>query len=206
MEPFRRHSGIAVPLLRDNIDTDAIIPSREIKAVSKQGLAQGLFANWRYRDANRREPDPAFPLNLPEYEGATILLAGDNFGCGSSREHAAWALTEYGIRAIVAVGFGGIFFDNCVRNGLLPVTLEETSLHALGKRVERDPRSNRVDIDLTESRLRCGDLALAFELADNARDMLLNGQDPIDLTLLNAPRIASWEAADRQRRPWVYSR
>jgi 3-isopropylmalate/(R)-2-methylmalate dehydratase small subunit len=128
---FKKHTGIAAPMLRANIDTDAIIPSRELKRVSKEGLGEGLFAGWRY--FNRGESDesanPDFILNQPEYGGASILLAGSNMGCGSSREFAVWALTDYGIRAIIAPSFGAIFHTNCIRNGLLPIVLDEATVY-----------------------------------------------------------------------------
>jgi len=120
MQPFTRLTAVAVPLIRDNTDTDAIIPSREMKTVSKVGLSDGLFAGWRYREIGGRDPDPTFVLNDPAYAGAQILLGGDNFGCGSSREHAVWALAEYGFRAVLAPSFSPIFAANCVRNGLAP--------------------------------------------------------------------------------------
>ena len=124
-------TAVAAPLLRANVDTDAIIPSREMKSVSKTGLAAGLFAGWRYTQIGGREPDPDFVLNQPDYAGAQVLLAGENFGCGSSREHAAWALLEFGIRAIVAPSFSPIFRMNCVRNGMLPVCLPAATIAAL---------------------------------------------------------------------------
>ena len=125
MDKFERHTGVAAAMLRGNVDTDAIIPSREMKRVSKDGLGEGLFAGWRYLEQGGREPNPDFVLNQPAYEETSILFSGPNFGCGSSREHAVWALAEFGIRAIIAPGFGAIFANNCVRNGLLPLVLED---------------------------------------------------------------------------------
>ena len=145
MEKFTTHTGVAAALLRSNIDTDAIIPSREMKTVSKTGLAGGLFAGWRYVQA--REPEPDFVLNRPEQRGSSILLAGLNFGCGSSREHAGWALKEYGIRAIIAPSFGAIFAGNCVRNGLLPVVLKPEEVQALMEEAKGGNHVVTVDLE-----------------------------------------------------------
>lgn len=205
MKPFTQHIGVAAPLLRRNIDTDAIIPSREMKRVSKQGLGEGLFAGWRYTLPGGRERNKAFVLNRPEYAGTSILLAGDNFGCGSSREHAVWALAEFGIRAIIASGFGAIFHTNCIRNGLLPVRLAEADVAALAELVERDPQGNRIEVDLRKCRLKCGDLEREFAIDAGAREMLLNGLDPIAMTLQQADVIDAFERARRRRHSWAYA-
>jgi 3-isopropylmalate/(R)-2-methylmalate dehydratase small subunit len=196
MMPFTTHSGIAAPLLRDNVDTDAIIPSREMRSTGKTGLKDGLFAPWRYLDADARTPDPAFVLNLPEFAGATIIAAGANFGCGSSREHAVWALGEYGIRCIIAESFAPIFYNNCVRNGLLPVVLDGQAIARLA--------GHEVSVDLAAQAVRCGDQTWSFAIGGEAKAMLLGGLDAIDLTLLNRAAIDSWRQADRAARPWVY--
>jgi 3-isopropylmalate/(R)-2-methylmalate dehydratase small subunit len=196
MTPFTGHSGVAAPLLRDNVDTDAIIPSREMRSTGKTGLKDGLFAPWRYVDADARVADPAFVLNRPEFAGATILAAGANFGCGSSREHAVWALAEYGIRCIIAESFAPIFFNNCVRNGLLPVVLEREAIGQLAGRT--------VAVDLAAQTVCCGDQTWSFAIGAEAKAMLLGGLDAIDLTLLNRPAIEVWRDADRVARPWVY--
>src|SRR5207244_489767 len=141
-------TAIAVPLLRADVDTDAIIPSREIKSVSRHGLADGLFAGWRYRQIGSREPNPDFVLNQPAYAGARILLAGENFGCGSSREHAVWALREFGFRAMVAPSFAPIFAANCVRNGVLPARVAAEQVAALARAVSADPIRYPLTIDL----------------------------------------------------------
>ncbi|MGY2486117.1 3-isopropylmalate dehydratase small subunit [Cupriavidus sp. CP313] len=205
MESFTVHRGVAAPLLRINIDTDAIIPSREMKRVSKHGLAEGLFAGWRYLAGTDRSPDPSFVLNQPGYAGASILLAGSNFGCGSSREHAVWALKEYGIRAIVAPGFGAIFHNNCVRNGLLPVVLPMETVQALADDCAAAPATRQVTVDL--ERLEVVSPAgerYGFTLGSEQRQMLLEGLDPIALTLKLASRIDAFQAADRARRPWIH--
>jgi 3-isopropylmalate/(R)-2-methylmalate dehydratase small subunit len=190
--PFTRLTSVAAPLLRDNVDTDAIIPSREMKSTGKTGLADGLFAPWRYLDAAARTPNPEFVLNRPEFAGARILLSGKNFGCGSSREHAVWALLEYGISCVVAESFAPIFYNNCVRNGLLPVVLDAEAIRGMAGQV--------VEVDLAVQTI--GDYP--FEIGGEAKTMLLRGLDAIDLTLQHRDAIAAWQAADRAARPWIY--
>lgn len=204
MEKFTRHRGIATPLMQDNIDTDAIIPSQEMKAVSKHGLGEGLFAHWRYLTPGSRDLNPEFALNQPAYQGSSILLSGDNFGCGSSREHAVWALKEYGIRAVVASSFGSIFFNNCIANGILPVVLEDSQVRHLAKQVEADPQKNRLTIDLQEMTIDVDGAHYAFELDVGAREMLLQGLDPIGQTLLSMDAVDRFEKRDRERRPWAH--
>jgi 3-isopropylmalate/(R)-2-methylmalate dehydratase small subunit len=207
MDRFTVHSGVAAPLMKANIDTDAIIPSREMKRVSKVGLADGLFAGWRYIGQGGREPNPEFVLNLAEYADTSILLAGINFGCGSSREHAVWALREYGIRAIVAAGFGTIFMNNCVRNGILPVVLDEADIQALADHASEDPQHRPITIDLQAQRLRGADgRTFAFQIPENDREMLLEGLDPIALTLKRQQDIDAFQQLDRVQRPWIYLR
>lgn len=202
MEPFTVHRGIAVPLLRANVDTDAIIPSREMKRVTKTGFAEGLFAGWRYRDIDSREPDPSFVLNQARYAGASILVAGDNFGCGSSREHAVWALKEYGFRAVLAPSFGVIFRDNCIRNGLLPVVIDEATLRAI---VEEIDAGDLVTVDLRSCQISTpGGSVHSFHIPSAQRDMLLEGSDPVALTLKLADRIDAFQELDRLERPWIY--
>lgn len=196
---------MAAPLIRDNVDTDSIIPSREMKTVTKVGLADGLFAGWRYRQIGGREPDPAFVLNDPAYAGAQILLAGDNFGCGSSREHAVWALAEYGFRAVLAPSFSPIFQANCVRNGLAPVELPGVAIAHLAAMVAPAPQVQRVTIDLVHCVVTGPDgSATGFEIGAEAREMLLEGLDPIDLTLKRAAEIEAFRSRDRLLRPWIY--
>jgi 3-isopropylmalate/(R)-2-methylmalate dehydratase small subunit len=204
MQPFTVHEGVAAPLRMPNIDTDAIIPSREMKLVSKHGLGEGLFAGWRYQTPGARAPVADFVLNQAAYQNTSILLAGDNFGCGSSREHAVWALAEFGIRAIIAPGFGSIFQTNCIRNGLLPVICAESDVAALAAYVMLDPQAHRICVDLRRCELSSGELHIGFEMAQQERDMLLQGLDPIAMTLQRKHRIAEFEREDRQRRPWVY--
>jgi len=194
-EAFTTLTAIAAPLLRDNVDTDAIIPSREMKSTGKTGLAGGLFAGWRYLDAERT-PNPGFVLNQPEFADARILASGVNFGCGSSREHAVWALAEYGVRCIIAESFAPIFHGNCIRNGIAPVVLEHQAIAALAGRP--------VDVDLAAQTVRCADRLWRFAIDAEAKAMLLEGLDAIDLSLKHRDAIADFHARDRQRRPWVY--
>jgi 3-isopropylmalate/(R)-2-methylmalate dehydratase small subunit len=204
MEPFVTHSGIAAPLLGINIDTDAIIPSREMKRVSKEGLGEGLFANWRYRDVAAREEEPDFVLNREPFRHATILLAGENFGCGSSREHAVWALKDFGFRAVIAPSFGSIFYGNCVRNGILPVRLAEPDIEAIALHVDAEP-SQRVTIDLPGQTVT--DAAGAdypFDIGEGDKEMLLEGLDPIAKTMQLDEKIRAFRERDRAERPWIY--
>ncbi|SFN84152.1 3-isopropylmalate dehydratase small subunit [Sphingomonas sp. OK281] len=205
MEPFIHLTAVAAPLLRDNIDTDAIIPSREMRSVSKTGLADGLFAGWRYIGIGTRDPDPEFVLNQSAYADTRIILGGANFGCGSSREHAAWALAEYGIRAIVASSFNPIFQGNCIRNGIVPVTLDLEAIASLATALAPDPQALRITIDLPTQVLTGPDRKThAFPIADEAKEMLLDGLDAIDLTLKRRVEIDHFIAADRMRRGWIY--
>ncbi|MFT7286238.1 MAG: 3-isopropylmalate/(R)-2-methylmalate dehydratase small subunit [Halieaceae bacterium] len=204
MEPFHSCTGVAAPMLRPNIDTDAVIPSREMKRVSKLGLGEGLFAGERYLSAETREPAPDFILNKPEFKGCCILLAGANFGCGSSREHAVWALKEFGVRAVVAPSFGAIFANNCVRNGLLPVTLTQALVEDVADWVLKAPQSNQVTIDLDSQRLEAGAINVSFEVDAGARHMLLNGLDAIALTLTRRDEIEGFDRKRRDSRPWLY--
>lgn len=196
MEPFRILRSIAAPLIRDNVDTDAIIPSREMKSVSKKGLSVGLFAGWRYSDVDARVPAPDFVLNRPEYASARILLGGGNFGSGSSREHAVWALAEYGFRAVIATGFSPIFRGNCVRNGVLPIAMDPAPFDDPGLVLE---------IDLPAQEIRGNRRTWHFDIDEEAKLMLTEGLDPIALTLLDRPAIDAHESADRQARPWAWS-
>lgn len=192
MRPFTALTSRVIPLLRDNVDTDAIIPSREMKSTGKTGLADGLFAPWRYLDAEARTPDPTFSLNQPEYAGAAILAGGVNFGCGSSREHAVWALAEYGVRCVIAESFAPIFRNNCMRNGIVPVILPKAVIAQLA--------GQTVTVDLVVQTVA----GHRFEIDAEAKAMLIEGLDAIDLTLKHHEAIAAWQARDRADRPWVY--
>lgn len=204
MEVFTRHRGIAAPLLQANVDTDAIIPSREMKLVSRHGLGSGLFAGWRYLAQDSREPNPQFILNQEDYHGASILLSGPNFGCGSSREHAVWALKEFGIRVVIAPGFGAIFAGNCVRNGLLPLVLNEGEVAEIATWVALAPERNQVLIDLPAQQVQAGDHSYGFTIEEGAKRMLVEGLDPIALTLTRRDAILAFHRKRQQLRPWLY--
>ena len=197
------HRGVAAPLLRANVDTDAIIPSREMRGISKRGIGVGLFADWRYLDVPARTPDPDFVLNQTAYAGATILLGGDNFGCGSSREHAVWALSEFGIRVVVAPSFGPIFRKNCIANGILPAMLAAEAVAALARCIEPDPQANRLTVDLVKVRIASpgGDYRFRIGAADRRR--LIQGLDPIAVTETVAAEIDAFEAARFEAHPWA---
>ena len=197
MSPFPEPlTGIAAPLLIDNIDTDTIIPSREMRTTGRDGLAEGMFAPWRYTDADARIENPDFALNKAPYRGATILAAGANLGCGSSREHAVWALAEYGFRTMIAPSFAPIFHGNCIRNGILPVTLTREHVAATA--------GNEVTVSLREQTVTVGTDSFDFEIDAEAKQMLAEGLDAIDLTLTQDDDYRNWLAADRQARPWIY--
>ena len=191
MHPFIRHTGKTVALARANVDTDQIIPKQFLKSIARSGFGQFLFNDWRYLADG--SPNPDFELNRPEAQGATVLLAGANFGCGSSREHAPWALADYGFRAIIAPSFADIFFGNCCQNGLLPVALPEMAVDELFRR-NREATSYEVTVDLDSQWVRdAGGFEARFEIDAYHRDMMLRGLDEIGRTLLNEPRIAAFE-------------
>lgn len=205
MEPFTDLTAVALPLMRPNVDTDAIIPSREMKRVSKKGLAQGLFAGWRYLAAGSYDSNPDFILNDPAYAHARILLSGGNFGCGSSREHAVWALREYGFKAIIAPSFGSIFQNNCLRNGVLPVVLNAAAVHDLARQVAENPQANRIAISLEQQSVTAPDgRQYAFDIAPQYKEMLQGGLDFIDVTLKHRKMIETFRQQDKARRPWAY--
>ena len=194
---------MAAPLMRRNVDTDAIIPSSEMKRVSREGLGEGLFANWRYVNLATREEAPDFVLNGERYRQAKILISGENFGCGSSREHAVWALADWGIGAIIAPSFGQIFRANCAQNGLVAVVLPDEQVAELAAEAER--RELRLTVDLTRCEVQgCGEKPLPFSMKPRDREMILKGLDPIALTLSeHGSAIEAFEQADREARPWA---
>jgi len=219
MRAFRTLTAIAAPLLRDHIDTDTIIPSREIKSVSKQGLSVGLFAGWRYGAAGDASPNPDFVLNQSRFAGAKILVAGENFGCGSSREHAVWALADQGFRAIVATSFAPIFHDNCINNGVLALCLPRATVAALADMLLTASSEPRLTIDLERQELHHPDLpqdrfgpespvgspgVIPFEIDADVRLRLLEGLDAIDLSLRKLTGLDAFYRQDREDRPWVY--
>jgi 3-isopropylmalate/(R)-2-methylmalate dehydratase small subunit len=205
MEKFVELNAIAAPLLEINIDTDVIIPSREMKRVSKQGLGEGLFAGRRYTQPGGRDENPEFILNREPYRDAQILLSGSNFGCGSSREHAVWALAEWGIRAIIAPSFGAIFYGNCVRNGILPIELEDARVKEIAATVEAHPAENRITVDLERQQVIAADgKTEPFEISPADREMLMEGLDAIAVTIKRDDEILAFQARDKITRPWIY--
>ncbi len=191
MQPFATHTGIAAPLDRPNVDTDQIIPKQFLKRIERTGFGQFLFFDWRLDPQGN--PNPEFELNAPRYADATILLGGRNFGCGSSREHAVWALAEYGFRAIIAPSFADIFFNNALGNGLLPITLPDEQIAELVART-RDQEGYRLEVDLERCIVKDGDgLSRTFEIDPFSRHRLLNGLDDIGLTLQHEDKISTHE-------------
>ncbi len=195
--------GVAAPFLRINVDTDAIIPSHEMKAVSKKGLSEGLFSEWRYDSVSERKPNDDFVLNQNPYNQSVILLTGDNFGCGSSREHAVWALQEWGIKAIIGTSYGSIFYSNCIRNGLLPISLSPVDIETLVGFVEKDPQKNLIMINLETLKINYGSSEIAFDFDKKHRTLLLEGLDEIQQTQKLNSEISSFEEKHRKLNPWL---
>jgi len=210
MQAFTHHKGLVVPLDRPNVDTDQIIPKQFLKSIRRTGFGANLFDEWRYidrgepgQDPAQRRPNPDFVLNLPRYRGASILLARRNFGCGSSREHAPWAIAEYGLRAIIAPSFADIFYNNCLKNGILPIVLEERVVDGLFRAVTAQPGYEML-IDLPEQRVHAADgSVLPFEVDAFRKQCLLNGWDDIGLTLRHAEKIREFETLRLHRFPWL---
>ena len=213
MQAFRIHKGLVAPMDRENVDTDAIIPKQYLKSIKRTGFGPNLFDEWRYLDAGEpgqdpstRKPNPEFVLNLPRYQGASVLLARKNFGCGSSREHAPWALDQYGFRAIIAPSFADIFFNNSFKNGLLPIVLSEEQVDALFKAVESTP-GYELTVDLERQVVVTPDgKELAFDVQPFRKYCLLNGFDDIGLTLRHADKIKAYEAQRLADKPWLNNR
>ncbi len=211
MDKFTVHAGLVAPLDRANVDTDAIIPKQFLKSIRRTGFGPNLFDEWRYldhgepgQDCSGRPVNPDFVLNQPRYAGASILLARKNFGCGSSREHAPWALQQYGFRAIVAPSFADIFFNNCYKSGLLPIVLSEEAVDGLFKAVEATPGFKLV-VDLEQQRIKSedGSISHAFAIDDFRKYCLLNGLDDIGLTLRHADDIRAFEKRHLAAQPWL---
>ena len=212
MLAFTHVDSLVVPLDRSNVDTDAIIPKQFLKSIRRTGFGPNLFDEWRYldagipgRDCARRPRNPQFSLNQPRYAGAQILLARENFGCGSSREHAAWALLEFGLRALIAPSFGDIFYSNCFKNGLLPVALSAGIVSRLFTAVEATPGYRlRVDLQKQTVTTPSGE-AITFDVDPGSKSRLLNGLDDIGLTLECAAQIRDYEARRRELEPWLFT-
>ncbi|UNU30922.1 3-isopropylmalate dehydratase small subunit [Aeromonas hydrophila] len=193
MTGFKQHKGIVVPLDSANVDTDAIIPKQFLQKVNRIGFGKHLFHDWRFLDDAGQQPNPEFVLNQPQFAGASILLARENFGCGSSREHAPWALADYGFKTIIAPSFADIFYGNAINNGMVPVRLKEEEVEALFQLVATQP-GIEIEVDLEANQVRAGSLSFGFEIDDFRRYCLLNGLDAIGLTLQHEAAISAFEA------------
>ena len=193
MTGFKQHKGIVVPLDSANVDTDDIIPKQFLQKVNRIGFGKHLFHDWRFLDDAGQQPNPEFVLNQPQFAGASILLARENFGCGSSREHAPWALADYGFKTIIAPSFADIFYGNAINNGMLPVRLKEEEVDALFQLVAVQP-GIEIEVDLEANQVRAGSLSFGFEIDEFRRYCLLNGLDAIGLTLQHEAAISAFEA------------
>jgi 3-isopropylmalate/(R)-2-methylmalate dehydratase small subunit len=211
MEKFIHHAGLAAPLDRANVDTDAIVPKQFLKSIRRSGFGVNLFDAWRYldigepdQDCSKRPLNPDFVLNQPRYQGASILLARENFGCGSSREHAPWALADFGLRVIIAPSFAEIFYNNCFKNGLLPIVLAEQEVDDLFQACERSP-GFRLAVDLPAQTVVWPDGRVSrFEVDPSRKQRLLHGLDDIALTMSHADKIRAYEAWRKREEDWVF--
>ena len=211
MEKFTVHTGLVVPLDRSNVDTDAIIPKQYLKSIHRTGFGPTLFDDWRYlepgepgMDHSKRTPNPDFVLNFPRYAGASVLLGRENFGCGSSREHAVWALTDYGIRTVIAPSYADIFFNNSFKNGLLPLTLPAEAIDQLFTEAQAQ-EGYQLTVDLEKQQVVTpSGAAFAFSVDEFRKYCLLNGLDDIGLTLQHADDIRAYEVKRKQQAPWLF--
>ncbi|MDO4696792.1 MAG: 3-isopropylmalate dehydratase small subunit [Neisseria sp.] len=212
MKAFTRIQALVAPLDRSNVDTDAIIPKQFLKSIKRSGFGPNAFDEWRYldhgepgMDNSKRPLNPDFSLNQPRYQGAQVLLTRENFGCGSSREHAPWALDDYGFRAVIAPSFADIFFNNCYKNGLLPIVLDEKIVDQLFRETEA-AEGYRLDIDLESQTVTTpSGQSFGFDITDHRKHCLLNGLDEIGLTLQHADEIKAFEAARKTTQPWLFN-
>ena len=210
MQAFTQHTGIVAPLDRPNVDTDAIIPKQYLKSIKRSGFGPNAFDDWRYLDPGEpgvdnttRRPNPEFVLNQSPYDKATILLARENFGCGSSREHAVWALTDFGFRAVIAPSFADIFFNNSFKNGLLPIVLDADVVDGLFHQVENNSGMAFV-VDLEAQTVSVGDETFTFAVDEFRKHCMLNGLDDIALTLQHADEIRAYEKKRKQQAEWLF--
>jgi len=212
MEKFEKYEGLVVPLNRANVDTDQIIPKQFLKSIKRTGFGQNLFDEWRYldeglpgKDCSNRPINEDFVLNFPRYRGASVLLAQQNFGCGSSREHAPWAIAEYGIRAVIAPSYADIFFNNSFKNGLLPIVLEQNIIESLFAEVEAE-EGYQLTVDLEAQQVVApSGKVYPFEVDPFRKHCLLNGLDDIGLTLQDAEVISNFEDERRKTAPWLFT-
>ncbi|HEX4843084.1 MAG TPA: 3-isopropylmalate dehydratase small subunit [Limnobacter sp.] len=209
MEKFVTHTGIAVAMNRANVDTDAIIPKQFLKSIKRTGFGEHLFDGWRYldegepgMDCTKRPLNPDFELNRPEFQGGTVLVAGPNFGCGSSREHAPWALQQYGFKAVISSSFADIFFNNCFKNGFLPIVLKEEELKQVFAAIDKNP-GEKITVDLENQRVSIAGLQFGFEVDAFRKHCLINGLDDIGLTLQHRDAITAFEKKRLAEQPWL---
>lgn len=211
MQSFTQHTGIVAPLDRPNVDTDAIIPKQFLKSIKRSGFGPNLFDDWRYLDPGepdadnaQRRPNPDFVLNFPRYEGAQVLLGRENFGCGSSREHAVWALDDYGFKVVIAPSFADIFFNNSFKSGMLPIVMDADTVERLFQEVEAT-EGYRLSVDLAAQTVTTpSGESIPFEVDEFRKHCLINGLDDIGLTLQEADKIKTYEAKRRQEAPWLF--
>jgi len=212
MQEFNKLDGLAMPLMRANVDTDAIIPKQFLKSIKRSGFGVNLFDAWRYldpgypgQDPDSRQPNPDFVLNEPRYKGAQVMIAGENFGCGSSREHAVWALDDYGFRSVIAPGFADIFHNNSFKSGLLPIVLDKDICEKLSQECESNP-GYKLAIDLEAQTVTTPDGDVyPFEVDSFRKHCLLNGYDDIELTLQQRNHIEDYEVKRREQAPWLFT-
>lgn len=202
MEPFTTLTGLVIPLDRTNVNTDEITPARFLKTIKRTGFANVLFANWRF--INDGPPNPDFVLNQSRYQGGSILLTGDNFGCGSSREHAPWAIRDYGFRCLIAPSFADIFYSNCFNNSILPITFDEATVEQLFKEVEAT-EGYTLSVDLTAQTVTTsGQRVLHFDIDPFKKESLLKGLDNVGWTLSHSDEIVAYENRRKQEAPWLF--
>ena len=207
MNKFKTFKSIAMPLIRNNIDTDAIIPKQYLKAVSRQGFGNFLFDDWRYKDPgdldveiSKRKKNDDFILNKKDFEKAQIIISGENFGCGSSREHAVWALSDFGIKSVIAISFADIFYNNCFKNGLLPVILKKEEIEEIKTYIGS---LSLIEINLENQLVKCADKSYEFEIDPSRKFNLINGIDDISKTLEYQNDIINYENKRKKNKPWL---
>ena len=207
MNKFKTFKSIAIPLIRNNIDTDAIIPKQYLKAVSRQGFGNFLFDDWRYKDPgdldveiSKRKKNDDFILNKKDFEKAQIIISGENFGCGSSREHAVWALSDFGIKSVIAISFADIFYNNCFKNGLLPVILKKEEIEEIKTYIGS---LSLIEINLENQLVKCADKSYGFKIDPSRKFNLINGIDDISKTLEYQNDIISYENKRKKNKPWL---
>ncbi|MDH5656996.1 MAG: 3-isopropylmalate dehydratase small subunit [Spirochaetia bacterium] len=204
MKPFVNHTGIAVPFMRNDVDTDQIIPKQFLKKIERSGFGKHLFHDWRFLDEEGLKQNPDFILNQNPYDKGSILIGGKNFGCGSSREHAPWALEDFGFRCIIAPSFADIFYNNCFKNGMLPVILKDSEVTKLNKILEENP-GMEMEIDLPNQKIHAGEVIIAFDIDSFRKECLINGWDDIGLSLRYENEIDDFEKRYSEKHPYLQS-